>query len=71
MGNLGVTDLKAILGGEKAQTMREGHKNAEFGTSCASCDQIYSRDGALVYASHVGREIDMATSHPDQLNKLR
>ena len=71
LGNVATDDLRHILSGPRASELISEHSTGNFCESCAKCDQIYSREGALVYASGEGREIDMATSHPDHLNKLR
>lgn len=72
IGNMYEQTLEEIFFGEKMQRIQQIHKNSAFydcGLPCELCDQIFSREDALVYSNknrHVGQKI----SHADHVYRF-
>jgi len=73
IGDLRQHTLRKILEGNLLRKIREVHRAKTFSESeyiCRHCDQIYSREGALLYATNEIREVGILTSHADLVNDM-
>ncbi len=73
VGNLKLNSLVEILDGPALANVKSVHTTKEFddcGLLCEGCDQIYSREDALLYTTNESRKTDQPTTHPDHIVKL-
>ncbi len=69
VGNMYEQTLEEIFFGEPMRKIQQIHKDNRFyqcGLPCELCDQIFSRDNALVYSSKK-RKVGQKLSHPDHV----
>jgi radical SAM protein with 4Fe4S-binding SPASM domain len=73
IGDLRKQSLKDVLAGPLLQKIRTVHSSGDFSQSqyiCKNCDQIFSRQAALLYSTNPKRKPGVITSHPDLINDL-
>lgn len=70
IGNLHKQSLRDILMGTKLKAIRAAHNEGRFPDKCRECDQLHSREAALIYSSNIKRKPGIITSHPDLLINL-
>jgi len=73
VGNVNSEPLAEVLLGEKLARVKQIHKKKIFegcGLLCEGCDQLFSRQDALLYSSNPSRRTDQPNNHPDHLTPL-
>lgn len=73
IGDLKNQTLREVLESKEIEKIREVHKKKNFSESdllCKSCDQIFDRNDALLYASNRNRKVGVITTHPDMINDM-
>lgn len=71
LGDLKKESLKDILMGKPLADLRTRHEENNYcGVLCGTCDQVFSRDHALLYATNKERKPGVLTSHPDLINDM-
>jgi radical SAM protein with 4Fe4S-binding SPASM domain len=69
IGDLRQQTLKQVLAGEALRKIKEVHEQGTFSQCeyiCKDCDQIHSRQDALLYRSNPNRKVGIINSHPDK-----
>lgn len=73
IGDINRQRLKDILLGEPLQKIREIHSSGNFESCdlmCRNCDQIYPRNGALIYSTNPSRKVGVLNTHPNFIRDM-